>query len=449
MGRLHDAEHAEEVVEYECPGKRVDASWSACRPSRDGLGSVQTSMHMVQNIGSSLSRVLSLAVVVGLLGAACGPPSEGAEQGVDTDDGTTEDGGSSSGGTGTTGGSDGDDPACAEAQSRLESAAAAFAETHALPGVVMAASMAGCAELAAASGVANVETNEPMTVEHRLGLGSMTKSYVAALLLLLQEDGLVELDDSLSSFVSTSDVPDADVITIRQLLSHQSGIAGFQSNPTFVEEVKADPGRVWSPMELVQYAIEMGPTSPPGEEWHYSSTNYILAGLVAEQASGVALGEALRSRVLDPAGLEHTYFDGEETVSGPLARSYYMGMDFTGYPDPSWAWAAGSMVATAGDLLRWTEALFRGPLLSDGSKAQLGEWVETGLTPFEHYGLGVFLYELEAGTIVGHNGQIAGYTGAMGDRFATDELAVVLFNTSEGPEPLLGVDAALMALDGG
>jgi D-alanyl-D-alanine carboxypeptidase len=288
-----------------------------------------------------------------------------------------------------------------------------------------------------------------MTVEHRLGLGSMTKSYVAALLLLLQEDGLVELDDPLSSFVSTSDVPDADVITIRQLLSHQSGIAEFQDNATFVEEVTADLGRVWSPMELVQYAIELGPTSPPGEGWHYSNTNYILAGLVAEQASGLALGEALRSRVLDPAGLEHTYFDGEETVSGPLARSYYMGMDLTGYPDPSWAWAAGSMVATVGDLLRWTEGLFRGPLLDEGSKAQLREWVETGGTPLEYYGLGVFLCELEAGTVVGHNGQIAGYTGAMGDRFRTDELAVVLFNTSEGPDPLLGVDAALMALDGG
>jgi D-alanyl-D-alanine carboxypeptidase len=401
----------------------------------------------------SSSFVVVLILTLGLPACASSGGSAGSE--TDATDSVGSGTGASTGvstGSGSATSSDGStgaDPACAAVQERLQVAADGFVANHGLPGAVLAVSAVGCPDAVVASGLADVETREPMTVDHRLGVGSLTKSYVAALMLLLQEEGLVDLDAPLSGFVSAADVPGADVLTIRQLMSHQSGIADFQSNADFVDALMADPKRVWAPMELVQYGVALGPTFPPGEGWGYSNTNYILVGMVAEQASGLSLGEALRSRVLDPAGLEHTYFDGEETVQGPLARGYYTGMDVTGYLDPSWAWASGSMVATGGDLLKWTDVLFRGPLLNDASKTQLVDWVDTGGTPIEHYGLGVFLYDLDGGTIVGHNGGIPGYQAAMGDRFATDDLAVVAFNVLDDTDPLSGVDVGLGAIDGG
>jgi D-alanyl-D-alanine carboxypeptidase len=350
--------------------------------------------------------------------------------------------------TGSGTGHSGDAPDdCVPIREALELAAHDFVQLHGVPGIVVAASTPACPSVAAASGLADLARQVPMDSEHRLGMGSNSKSFVAALMLLLQEEGTIDLDDPLGDYVATTDVPDADIITIRQLMTHRSGLADFQSNTAFVDALMAEPGRVWEPMELVTYAVELGPLFAPGQGWTYANTNYILVGIVAEQVTGEPLGTTLRERVLEPVGLHATYLDGEEMIEGELARGYYMGLDVTGYLHPSWAWASGAMVTTADDLATYMDALLRGSLLNDVSKNELVDWVSTGGTPIAHYGLGLFLQHRDVGTIVGHNGGIPGYKAAMGYRFGTDDIVVALFNVLDDTDPLLAVDAGLAALD--
>lgn len=164
-------------------------------------------------------------------------------------------------------------------------------------GLVLAARTPQCPPIAVASGVAELASEAPLTVDHRLRIGSVTKTVTAALLLRLQEDGLVDLDAPISDYVDTP-VPKADEISVRQLLNHTSGIANYLNSPGFFDI--ADGQRVWEPAELVQLGVDLGPVFDPGQGWAYSNTNYIIAGLIAEAVTGQTFGQAVRATILDP-----------------------------------------------------------------------------------------------------------------------------------------------------
>jgi D-alanyl-D-alanine carboxypeptidase len=286
----------------------------------------------------------------------------------------------------------------------------------------------------------------PLTVDHRLRIGSVTKSLTAALLLLLQEDGLVDLDAPISDYVDTT-IPNANEISTRQLLNHTSGLANYLSYPNFFDI--ADGDRVWTPAELVQLGVDLGPLFDPGGGWEYSNTNYIVAGMIAEAVSGLSFGQAVRAYILDPVGLDASYLDGEETVEGELAHGYIPGEDLTWSHHPSAAWAAGAMVMTVGDLAAWADALLRGSLLSEASMQQLLDFVSTGNDASPYYGLGVEMpAPLDAGSVVGHGGLFPGYTSAMGLRPDSDDVMVAISNTYGYFYQWDPVEHGLLALDG-
>jgi D-alanyl-D-alanine carboxypeptidase len=274
----------------------------------------------------------------------------------------------------------------------------------------------------AAAGLANVETGEALTPDHRFRIGSVTKIFVAPLVLDLVAEGLLELDGDAAPF--------AEGITIRQLLNHTSGLDDLgQDLVELFEPYRRDPAHRWEVghREELAQVMERPRLFAPGEGWAYHGSNYLVLGLIVEDTTGLMLSDALRQRILAPLGLERT-----DLVEGPLrgdcARGYLPKenpllpgedgpVDVTEIDLASFTWAGGGVVSTAGEVATMLQALLRGQLLPDGLRTEMlravdSDWVET-----ERYGLGIgeitALWRRErspCGPAWGHIGFSLGYT---------------------------------------
>jgi CubicO group peptidase (beta-lactamase class C family) len=169
-----------------------------------------------------------------------------------------------------------------------------------------------------ASGVANPKTGEPVTTDTAFALGSVTKTFIAALVLKLSEEGVLGLDDPLTRWVPR--FPGANRITIRQLLNHTSGVFNMTDNRAFIETQIEHPRERWTARRILSYVGP--PLFPPGTNWGYSNTNYILLGLVVERATGSSVAAELRRTVLEPAGAERVFLQSEEDCNRRLDRRW-------------------------------------------------------------------------------------------------------------------------------
>lgn len=192
------------------------------------------------------------------------------------------------------------------------------------------------------------------------GIGSVTKTFVAATVLRLAADRVLELDQPAARWC---DLAPHDV-TIRMLMNHTSRIPDYIRSPGFLDRVAREPRRIWSPRELVSLVNGREPM------WRYSNTNSILLGLVVEAATGQPLEDALGELVLEPLDLHATRLPG---VGERM-------------PDPSFAWAAGAMESTPREVARFLCALLRGDLVDT---PELRRTVDVDDDEFDRYGLGI------------------------------------------------------------
>jgi D-alanyl-D-alanine carboxypeptidase len=273
------------------------------------------------------------------------------------------------------------------------------------PGALLVTRMNGSAETEA-RGLARLQPATPMRPNARFRIGSITKTFVAALVLKLAEDGKLELDDTVERWLPRA-IAGGRRITIRQLLSHTSGL------PDYVEDsrVVRDLDRRWTPEELVALA-DGQPRSRRGR-FAYASTNYVLLGLVAERAGGAPLARQLTNRIFQPLGLRRTTF-APGILSGGFVRGHrppsHQGV-VTGPPrevEPSsvwWSGAAGGIVSTAEDVQRFYAALLGGRLLPPASLRQMEELIPAGRN---QYGLGIAVFPTPCGPAWGHTGNVGG-----------------------------------------
>jgi D-alanyl-D-alanine carboxypeptidase len=321
--------------------------------------------------------------------------------------GATSTSSATTGGAGGAAGTGGAPDACTVHGEAMQEALADGWADAGTPGAALAVSTPACGLWLGAVGSSTAD--EALRADQVMRIGSVTKTFVAAAILQLAEEGQLALDDPTSAWVEG--VPDGEAITLRMLLSHRSGLFNYTEDPGFWTAALGEPEKKWTPAELVAWAVAEPPLFAPGADFSYSNTNYIVLGMVAEAASGQELGALVRERFLDPLALERTSFDGLEPVAGDLAHGYLAnGDDATHYMDPSWAWAAGAIVSDVGDLVRWSAQLYGGDVLS----AEMREAMVTAigyLAPGNGYGLGAIIVEPPAApvTAYGHGGDIPGY----------------------------------------
>ena len=280
----------------------------------------------------------------------------------------------------------------------------------------------------AATGSANA-AGDPVRPSTPFRVGSISKSFIATMILQLVDEGRVELDEALSTYLP--DTPIGAQVTIRALLSHRSGLPNFTDIDAAMNEILADRARQFTPDEIVSFVSGV-PATDAGQRFAYSNTNYILLGQLIEQVDGTDLNTALHDRITGPLGLNATRFaTAEDPTSGGLAAGWSRGL-LDGDPDADYAsiasaaWAAGALVSTVGELATFLAELFAGTLISDEG---LTEMTTTGP---EGYGLGLFATSFGPDLSgYGHNGSIFGYTAMMAIDPATGATIVIVTNNDE------------------
>ncbi|WP_432535044.1 serine hydrolase domain-containing protein [Kineococcus arenarius] len=257
-------------------------------------------------------------------------------------------------------------------------------------------------------------------VDGRVRVGSNTKTYVAAIVLQLVDEGLLGLDEPVEAHLPgllRGPGGDGREITVRQVLQHTAGLPNYTGHFGTTDWFELRD-RYYEPRQLLDLVAEQPATAAPGQEWAYSNTGYVVAGLLAQRVAGRPLAELVRTRIAEPLGLCETFFPhpGEQGFRGEHPVAFHR--DSAAQPwrditllDPSWGWAAGALVASPSDLNRFTVALLSGDLLSAEALEQMRTTVPSpDLWEGARYGLGLSSSPLPDGTLLwGHGGDIPGF----------------------------------------
>jgi D-alanyl-D-alanine carboxypeptidase len=290
------------------------------------------------------------------------------------------------------------------------------------------------------SGLSDKKAQTPIQPEMLFCIGSITKNFIATLVLQLAEEGLLDLDDTVGDWLP--DLPEKssrwidDTVTIRQLLNHTSGVNDFVWRPPnliAIASVLLAPYKIWEPEDTLRFVRR--PYASPGEGFYYSNTNYILLGMIIEKTTNSNIAVELRNRFFDPLGLENTFVGIEEPINGELAHGHLGSIDFSGFPREShisFIWSAAAIYSTAEDIALWTQALFGGNVLNEDSLQQMIDFSELSKDSVSP-GLGLFKYEHPRfGDIWVNDGLWLGYL-AIRVYLPQDEIVVVvLLNQMSG-----------------
>ncbi len=300
-------------------------------------------------------------------------------------------------------------------------------------GMILYIDYPGHGQFISARGTSNVATGDPMNIDYQYRIGSISKTFTGLVILQLVDEGLVKLTDTIDKYVTG--VPSGDVVTIKELLSHTSGLPEYTSNPDFWNAVSANKLRHFTSQDLLDYGWALPMQSAPGTVFSYCNTNFILLGKVIESVSPnhESVESAINRRVIDRLQLTHTFFPTAETFTQAYIHGYHpvglITMEDWSLESPSYSGAAGGIISTVPDLAKYVKALYDGTLVSAATQNQrLSEWTDTGY-PFYQYGLGW----LRMWGFYGHNGSIPGYVNhAVYD--PTTGMTIVLMLNSDRDE---------------
>ncbi|GAA4462760.1 hypothetical protein GCM10023189_39860 [Nibrella saemangeumensis] len=314
-----------------------------------------------------------------------------------------------------------------------------YRQQHEAPGAIMLVKTPTHGLWIGATGKSNLEHQTPMRGDERIRVGSITKTLVATLVLKLTEQGKLKLDDKLSQWLpqTAGTIPQAGQITIRHLLTHTSGVlnTGSDNIPFQLALInRPQDADMTQPEKILQRFIYEKPLyGEPGNVYRYSNTGYLLLGMIIEKASGKSLKDSMQEGILAPAGMTDSYL--EKRNDPRVARSYF---DLYGdgrlldvsdweraYDDGG---APGGLITTVSDVLKFSDALFGGKLLSAASLEEMKSSVRLPSCPNGdcEYGFGMETWNLPLATGYGHNGGVIGID-ANWLYFPARQATVVLF----------------------
>ncbi|HEV3153233.1 MAG TPA: serine hydrolase domain-containing protein [Candidatus Baltobacteraceae bacterium] len=281
-------------------------------------------------------------------------------------------------------------------------------------------------------GLRNIAKNEPVDIDTRFNIGSVTKQFTAAAILQLQEQGKLAIDDKLSKYEPA--FPHANEITLRQLLNQVSGLADYLE--------RVPPGQIATggSLDAVAKLVDVPLRFTPGTKWEYSNTNYYVLGNVIEKVSGESYESYVRAHLFGPAGMTHSGFMSDEPSMSDFATGYWNGMRDNAPLQPApeiregWAGGAGAIVSTIADMAAWDTALHSGKIVNKQDYETMIAPPKLPNNAPDTYGMGLGVDPLDGHARIWHNGGSLG-SFTMNSYFPNDGVHVIVFENSTSGDP--------------
>lgn len=311
-----------------------------------------------------------------------------------------------------------------------------FVEFGADPGGLGLAIIQGDQRWSSVGGFREMKSGDPIEGTASFKVGSNTKPMIATLIMMLAEEGKLDIDDSLTVWLPQ--YGDWQDITIRHLLNMTSGLPEYLMALDLSLNILTDPERTFTPAQIIGYARDLDVQFLPGEGCSYTNTNYVLLGMIIEAVSGRTVKQELEDRIIKPLGLEHTYFelagdsvealphgyidlnlisgmlDAPEMILTMIPQDLFLGdsgvFDGNNMLNPSMTWSAGALVASPEDLATFMASLLRGQLVSEDTLAEMTTFTTCKVLGMDvDYGLGLMRQDTPYGPMIGHEGINIGY----------------------------------------
>jgi len=286
-------------------------------------------------------------------------------------------------------------------------------------------------------GFANLEWDVPNTPTTKFRLGSITKQFTAASILLLEERGKLKVEDPVKKYMPNA--PAAwDKITIFHLLTHTSGIPSF----TGFSDYESHEAQAMTPGKLVEWFRDKPLEFEPGTKWNYSNSGYVLLGYLIEKISGESYSDFVQQNIFTPLGMKDSGYDSNSAIIAHRAAGYTPGKSNpvnAGFVHMSIPFSAGALYSTTEDLLRWEQGLFGGKVLKPESLAKM-------TTPFKQdYAFGLGVSTQSGHKMIAHDGGIEGFNTALA-YYPDDKLVVAVLANLNGPAGQIAGNLAKVAL---
>jgi D-alanyl-D-alanine carboxypeptidase len=315
----------------------------------------------------------------------------------------------------------------------------------------------------AAVGTTELGAQTPPAPNTHFRIASNTKTMTAALIVLLAQDGTLKFSDPVSAFIPN--VPNGENITVAQLLKMRSGLYGYTGDPDLAAVMDSDPGKAWTPQEVLAIAFRHPPQFAPDASYEYSNTNYALLGLIAEKVGGRPLTQQFTDRLFGPVGLTQTSLPtaDDTSIPAPYSHGYMYGGSFYALADDpypaemqaaaragtlqpidytnqnsSYATAAGGVISTANDLVTWMKALVSGKVFNADYHQQ---WLtslqaeDPDAPDGQKYGYGISYQRFGPNAAMYyHGGELPGFNSFMGYDPDNDVALIIWTNLTLSPD---------------
>jgi len=294
-------------------------------------------------------------------------------------------------------------------------------------------------EINVVRGLADINNNIVATSDDLYRIASITKPFVATIMLQLVEEGLVALDDPIADYLPdevVSHVENADSATIRQILQMTSGIYSYTDSDAFADAVYDNPSYAWTAEETVIFAYDEEAYFPAGDDYYYSNTNYNLAQIIIESITGQSLADLLQTQIFEPLSMDSCYLETPDVFGQHIVRGYEFYDDYEDVTliNDGVGLGDGGIVCTASDLAKFLPNI--DAILTEDSIDAMLDVIDDGYGG--QYGLGIGYDETDFGMVVSHDGATSGFQSTMQYLPDEDLILVILTNdfTSEIIEDL-------------
>ncbi len=320
-----------------------------------------------------------------------------------------------------------------ESISKLQSAADKVITNYNAPGMAAYISVAGEGELFITRGVSNLATSEPMSPSNYWRIASVTKTFTTEAVLILTDEGKIDLNKSISSYLPELNIPSGDKITVRMLGNMTSGLFNYSNDSLFLTQYYLSNGeKICTPEELVAASTKHPLNFTPGSKYEYCNTNTIILGFLIKRVTGQTVGQVFNEKIFQRLGIANTYWPNSRFLPYPYSHGYSFKtgslIDVTNW-SPSWGDAAGQLISNFNDLKIWIKEINERNLLSDATKAERFKWVDEG-DGKSFYGFG--LMKLKGW--IGHTGIIEGYNSAV-FYYPEKQITIIAFTNCDDNQP--------------